>query len=195
MNLEHFANGFKKAVADHASPNRKIEIYARNRKDDKKNGSADMLSKNGYPAKNVNDLQGSVVIESWFALWAGGYGIQDDNGNVLLGGGNPFRVNLGAPKNGNVNFPRSFPNGKPFKITIDHGITNNKINFASGVRETFKGKPGQSGYLLGLLFAYGYEAGEISQDGNGNLLAFKHDGTTPIGGGFGGLLKFKKEDD
>jgi len=112
-----------------------------------------------------------------------------------LGGGNPFGVNLESVKNGNVNFPAHFPDGKDFKEKIKVGSTNININFTPGnVKESFHKNPSQSGYLLGFLFARGYEAGEIGQDTNGNLLAYKHE-RTPISGGFAGLLVLDKEND
>jgi len=114
----------------------------------------------------------------------------------LLGGGNPFGVNLASVKNGNVNFPTHFPDGNGFKVKkVKIGSTTIEINFTSRkVKESFQGRPSQSGYLLGFLFARGYEAGEIGQDTNGNLVAYNHE-RTPISGGFAGLLVLDKEKD
>ena len=64
MNLKHFANSFKKAVADHASPERKLEIYARGQKNNQKNSSAQILGPAFDYGAVPNTLQGSVVIES-----------------------------------------------------------------------------------------------------------------------------------
>jgi len=64
MNLQHFANGFKKAVAKHASPTRKLEIYARDQVDNKEESSQQILG-GGFDYKLAfNNKKGSVVIDS-----------------------------------------------------------------------------------------------------------------------------------